>query len=297
MLERMMVAKRLQEISQMPQQPQQKESSHSQHQKYSMAQMTTHGSIAKSIRASGGDDSPELKIPDHMKPTSELNETMQSEMDVIKSEDFASEESDWSNNKDYSPADGFEVYFDYCSKVYPAFNQVRLTYVVQNVTQQHFDPLQVNGGYGTVDPINSNMRFCPVEKEILLKGIKSHPSCNLIIEVQVPKVIDEYEPPKWVAYGWTLINLFDYKRDLNVGIWRLPLYQCPTLVQIDVRDIPSLKLLQISELCIRISNAKEDFDQEIKRHDPASGERPEEYQVPDIHIFSMDTKRESQLHS
>lgn len=89
-----------------------------------------------------GGNSPELEIPDHIKPSAPSEFGMSSRsgrsgngMDVILSEDLESEETDWSNNKDYTPFNGFDVYFDFCSKVYPAFNQVRLTYVVQNVTQ------------------------------------------------------------------------------------------------------------------------------------------------------------------
>ena len=34
---------------------------------------------------------------------------------------------------------------------------------------------------------------------------------------------------------------------------------------------------------IRLANAKEEFDKDIKLHDPAEGEHPEDYDVPEIH--------------
>jgi len=36
-------------------------------------------------------------------------------------------------------------------------------------------------------------------------------------------------------------------------------------------------------LCFRLSNAKPDFDMDIKRFDPAEGERPFDYELPEIH--------------
>lgn len=76
----------------------------------------------------------------------------------------------------------------------------------------------------TVDPTDSNMKYIGINKSNLLKGIKAHPSCNLVVEVQVPKQDDEWNETNWIAYGWSIINLFDYKRDINAGVWRLPLY-------------------------------------------------------------------------
>ena len=86
------------------------------------------------------------------------------------------------------------------------------------------------GGIQTIDPTDASMKYVPINKSNMLKGIKAHPSCNLIIEVQVPKPTESYEEQQYIAYGFSMINLFDFKRAINAGVWRLPLYQCPTLV-------------------------------------------------------------------
>jgi hypothetical protein len=173
--------------------------------------------------------------------------------------------------------------------VFAQFDSVRLVFVIQNVTMQILEPLMVEGAFATVDPQDSNLKYVSVNKSNLIKGIKGHPSCNLVIEVQVPK-IDAYGDTTWVAYGWTILNLFDFKRDVNAGIWRLPLYQCPTLVQLDVRDINTLRPLKESVLCFRIANSKQDFDADIKLFDPADGERPDDYFVPDCHAVDFNEK-------
>ena len=93
----------------------------------------------------------------------------------------------------------------------------------------------------------------------LLKGIEAHPSCNIILEVQVQQANQDNEG--WfVSFGWTLLNLFDHRRDLDKGVWKLPLYQSPTVAHLDVRDINTLKAIPSTVLCLRICNAQEHID-------------------------------------
>ena len=51
----------------------------------------------------------------------------------------------------------------------------------------------------------------------------------------------------------------------------------------DVRDLYKLKQIQKTKMHIRLANAKEDYDKDIKLHDPAEGEHPEDYDFPEIH--------------
>jgi len=46
--------------------------------------------------------------------------------------------------------------------------------------------------------------------------------------------------PKYVSYGWTLLNLFDSNYNFNRGVFRLPIYMSPTRTDIDIRDVASL---------------------------------------------------------
>ena len=38
-------------------------------------------------------------------------------------------------------------------------------------------------------------------------------------------------------------------------------------------------------ICVRLANSRKDIDEVIKNHDHMDGERPEEYQIPDIHTL------------
>ena len=104
---------------------------------------------------------------------------------------------------------------------------------------------------------------------------------KLIIEIQVQR--NPNDKMYFVSYGWTLINLFSLQREINQGIWRLPLYQSPVQPSLDMRDIATLKLVPQTQLCLRIANGRPSFDFMIKNHNLKDAAHPEEYQVPLSH--------------
>jgi hypothetical protein len=42
------------------------------------------------------------------------------------------------------------------------------------------------------------------------------------------------------SIGWTILNVFDHKYELNTGLFDVPIYKSPTETTIDVRDISKL---------------------------------------------------------
>ena len=125
------------------------------------------------------------------------------------------------NDKDYDPLEGFEVYFDYISKLYDTFNQIKFVYSVYNLTDQQIEPMIIDPYYAQSDPTDNQMNCVVFGISNILRGMKAHPMSNLVIEMQVQSARDK---SYFVSYGWTLINLFNLQRELNQGIWRLPLY-------------------------------------------------------------------------
>ena len=115
----------------------------------------------------------------------------------------------------------------------------------------------------------------------IFKGIPPHPMTNFIVEMQVPKTASDNT--NWVSYGWTILNVFDLKRDLNSGIWKLPLYQSPVLASLDTRDINTLQRIPHTALMMRVANMRKEFDVEIKEHNIRDGSRPGDYKIPKIH--------------
>lgn len=66
-----------------------------------------------------------------------------------------------------------------------------------------------------------------------------------------------------------------------------------------MRDIGTLKPVRESIICLRLANAKPSFDQDFKKHDPAEGERPLDYELPELHNIERqpDIERASQIDS
>jgi len=47
----------------------------------------------------------------------------------------------------------------------------------------------------------------------------------------------EPEASVFQTYGWSVLDLFNFKHDLKRGTYKIPLYKPPTVINLDVRDI------------------------------------------------------------
>lgn len=72
-----------------------------------------------------------------------------------------------------------------------------------------------------------------------LKEIPADKGANLLMEVQLPKSMNE--PGDYKSLGWTFINLFDQKMNLNRGKFKLPLYRPPLIQNINMDFIENLE--------------------------------------------------------
>ena len=86
-----------------------------------------------------------------------------------------------------------------------------------------------------------------------------------------------------VQLGWTLFNLFDSSRQLNKGLWQLPLYQAPLEAHLDIRAVDALRPIPMTLLCLRITHAQDEMDQNLKLHDPRDASDINIYQMPEVH--------------
>lgn len=90
-------------------------------------------------------------------------------------------------NTEYDPIDGFDIYFDYISKLFAAFQSVRIVYSMQNVNDQIFEPVMIQRVNTTIDSTDNTMNAALIKQSNVLKGISAHPSSNMIFEIQVLK--------------------------------------------------------------------------------------------------------------
>ena len=87
------------------------------------------------------------------------------------------------DDSEYQPASGFDLYFDFCSKMYHTFNQMRIVYTLQNITTSVIEPVELHVVDSVLDPADQSFNSFLINKSNLLKGIQAHPNINLIIEV------------------------------------------------------------------------------------------------------------------
>lgn len=46
------------------------------------------------------------------------------------------------------------------------------------------------------------------------------------------------EPTVYSTYGWSVLDLFNFKNELLRGPYKVPIYKPPTIINLDPRDIP-----------------------------------------------------------
>ena len=199
----------------------------------------------------------------------------------------------------YRAADGFLIYWDYILNLLKEFRRVQIIYGIYNRGSTVFEPRMVD-----LTDINdtTHPNFAQVIFDInhLCRDIEPHPDSLLIFEVQVPvpktaatverkeastntgyrlssrarqltkrkfddfEDFDESSPNMFQTYGWSVIDLYSYKHDLKRGTYKVPIYKPPTIVNLDVRDIPSLDRIPDTMVWMRIAFPQGDDYSEIR---------------------------------
>lgn len=155
---------------------------------------------------------------------------------------------------------------------------MRIVYAIYNINRAVINPTLIDIHDGEPELMNEERNRIIFKVFHTLRSIQPHPVSNLVFELQVPKP-NTQSIDKFVSFGWTVINLFDVYYELNRGIFKLPIYQSPTKPDIDVRDIPILKRIPETVLCIRIGNPNdENSNFNLNFHTS-----PDEYIIPKIH--------------
>ena len=75
------------------------------------------------------------------------------------------------DDREYQPASGFDLYFDFCSKMHNAFNQMKIVYTLQNITTAVIEPVELEIVDSILDPADPSFNSFLVNKSNLLRGI------------------------------------------------------------------------------------------------------------------------------
>jgi len=222
------------------------------------------------------------------------------------------------SSQKYRPGEGFLIYWDFILNLLKEFKKVQIIYGVYNRGSTVFEPRLVDLT-DVNDTTHPNFAQVIFDINHLVRDIEAHPDSLLIFEVQIPAPktaaqnstrreaeqntgyrlstrarqvskrkfddfdeLDESNLTMYQTYGWSVIDLYSYKHDLKRGKYKVPIYKPPTIINLDVRDIPQLERIPDTMIWMRIAFPKEDELSEI-RCDPAYYHI---YSVPEIHNFA-----------
>lgn len=218
----------------------------------------------------------------------------------------------------YRSAEGFLVYWDFILNLMKEFKKIQIIYGIYNRGMTVFEPRLVDLT-DVNDTTHPNFAQVIFDINHLVRDIEAHPDSLLIFEVQVPvpktaamgtarkdtgtntgyrlstrgrqlskrkyddfEEFDENALTMFQTYGWSVIDLFSYKHDLKRGTYKVPIYKPPTIINLDVRDIPHLDRIPDTMVWLRVAFPKEDEFSEI-RCDPSYYHI---YYIPEIHNFA-----------
>jgi hypothetical protein len=191
-------------------------------------------------------------------------------------------------HKSYDPKNGLGVHFDFLTSLERKHRDIRLVYGVFNNTNVIITNREAGIQQSEPDPAEMSRNRVNFLKKHMLKGIKPHAGSNLIMEFQVKRNDTEAGETRYASIGWTVMNLFDSNYELNTGQFRCPLYHTPTKPDLDIRDIPNLKIMDKVMFCFRIAVPKDSIAQQKVLPDT----HPGNYSIPRIHseIIGKETK-------
>ena len=181
--------------------------------------------------------------------------------------------------KIYDPKAGFLVFFDTVARIPREHKGMQIVYGCYNNGRSLTDNRMIQYQDGEPDPESPEMNRVVYDLGAQVKHVHPHPSANMIVECQVQDKDIKAGPGKFTAYGWTVINLFDYTYDFHAGEFRIPLYKGETLADLDTRDVNTLSPLEDTFICMRLAIPGD----EIATSQYLPEKSTEEYRVPSIH--------------
>ena len=218
----------------------------------------------------------------------------------------------------YRTTDGFIIYWDFVLNLLKEHKKLQIIYGIYNRGMTVFEPrlVDLTNVNDTTHPNFSQVIF---DINHLVRDIEAHPDSMLIFEIQVPvdqsaaieknrhytagntgyrlstkakeltkrkyDDFDEFDgksPTMFQTIGWSIVDLFNFKHDLKRGVYKVPIYKPPTLINLDFRDLANLERIPDTMVWLRITFPKEDEYSEI-RCDPSHYHM---YTIPEIHNFA-----------
>ena len=124
---------------------------------------------------------------------------------------------------------GLTIFWDFVSGIPSKFKHCQLVYGLYEHGEERLEPKLVPKVPLELDAYKSTLSKAVFGTEHEVKRLVSSPAINLIVEVQL--ISD-----KTIQFGWSVIEVFTAQRQLNEGLWKLPVFRPPTNLTIELRD-------------------------------------------------------------
>jgi hypothetical protein len=201
----------------------------------------------------------------------------------------------YQQKKESDPSkDGFFIQFDYILDMVKEFPQVQLVYGVYRrgvQIQIKFVDLVF-----TEDSHDPSLSLAFFDQRHTLRSLKLHSDTMLIVELQVPERDKSYannaintankdagEINNMKTYAWTCIDLFNTKRGLKEGAFKVPFYRPPTALSVTKESIGNYIRISPTLLYMRIMRLDPTAISDIICN-PAYKEK---YVIHDFHDFTI----------
>ncbi|EGR31823.1 hypothetical protein IMG5_101270 [Ichthyophthirius multifiliis] len=194
--------------------------------------------------------------------------------------------------KDYDTNQGFLVHWDYILGLPRRISLSQIVFGIYTKNQTIFQPK-------LVDPHDTEIESaqtvrCIIGDQNQIFDIPADPETLIIMEVQIPQSKNLQDNiGRTDTFGWTQVDLFDYKRTLKRGKFKCPLYYGPTEPQIPIPEIKYLEPIPGAWIYFRIAYPNDAEYGQVQSLYP--DQTMYEYIIPQIHLRNITGARQDIL--
>lgn len=150
----------------------------------------------------------------------------------------------------YDQFEGFQIHWDFVLALPKKYDLIRLTFGVFCKGETYYAPRMIESH--ACEPEDYNKNKCVLAEKDHVYDIPANKDTILVIEMQA-QYDDIRKNRKSDIYGWTMLELFDMKKDLLRGKFKIPFYSTKTNPNLLVDQLKNLTSVSNTLLYLRIS--------------------------------------------
>lgn len=156
----------------------------------------------------------------------------------------------FSGDRHYDNFEGFLIHWDFILALPKKYDSVRLTFGVFCKGETYYAPRMIEDHSTESEDYNRNK--CVIAEKDHVYDIPANKDTILVIEMQA-QYNDASKKKKSDIFGWTMLELFDMKKDLLRGKFKIPFYSTKTNPNLLVDQLKNLTSVSSTLLYLRIS--------------------------------------------